>query len=33
MAGATERLAHVAEILPEICTLDCGSMNSVTATT
>jgi len=27
MAGATERLAHVAELLPEICTLDCGSMN------
>ena len=27
MAGAPERLAHVAELLPEICTLDCGSMN------
>lgn len=27
MAGATERLAHVAACLPEICTLDCGSMN------
>ena len=27
MAGAAERLAHVAELLPEICTLDCGSMN------
>jgi uncharacterized protein (DUF849 family) len=27
MAGATERLAHVAELLPEICTLDCGTMN------
>src|SRR3546814_19033192 len=27
MAGATERLAHVAQILPEICTLDCGTMN------
>ena len=27
MAGATERLAHVREILPEICTLDCGTMN------
>jgi uncharacterized protein (DUF849 family) len=27
LAGATERLAHVAELLPEICTLDCGSMN------
>jgi uncharacterized protein (DUF849 family) len=27
MAGAAERLAHVEELLPEICTLDCGSMN------
>lgn len=27
MAGATERLAHVRELLPEICTLDCGTMN------
>ena len=27
MAGATERMAHVVECLPEICTLDCGSMN------
>ena len=27
MASAEERLAHVAELLPEICTLDCGSMN------
>jgi 3-dehydrocarnitine:acetyl-CoA trimethylamine transferase len=27
LAGATERLEHVAELLPEICTLDCGSMN------
>jgi len=27
MAGATERLAHVNQLLPEICTLDCGSMN------
>ncbi|MDK3017050.1 BKACE family enzyme [Pseudodonghicola flavimaris] len=27
MAGATERLAHIRECLPEICTLDCGSMN------
>jgi uncharacterized protein (DUF849 family) len=27
MAGAEERLAHVVELLPEICTLDCGSMN------
>ena len=27
MAAAEERLAHVAELLPEICTLDCGTMN------
>jgi uncharacterized protein (DUF849 family) len=27
MAGADERLAHVADLLPEMCTLDCGSMN------
>ncbi|OJF95626.1 3-keto-5-aminohexanoate cleavage protein [Pararhizobium antarcticum] len=27
MAGATERVSHVAECLPEICTLDCGTMN------
>jgi len=27
LAGATERLAHVEALLPEICTLDCGSMN------
>jgi uncharacterized protein (DUF849 family) len=27
LAGATERLEHVAELLPEICTLDCGSLN------
>lgn len=27
MAGATERLDHVRQLLPEICTLDCGSMN------
>ncbi len=27
MVGATERLAHVRELLPEICTLDCGTMN------
>jgi uncharacterized protein (DUF849 family) len=27
MVGATERLAHVEELMPEICTLDCGSMN------
>ena len=27
MAGATERMVHIAECLPEICTLDCGTMN------
>lgn len=27
MAGATERMTHVRELLPEICTLDCGTMN------
>lgn len=27
MVGATERVSHVAECLPEICTLDCGTMN------
>jgi uncharacterized protein (DUF849 family) len=27
MVGATERLAHVEQLLPEICTLDCGTMN------
>ena len=27
MAGATERLFHVADCCPEICTLDCGTMN------
>jgi 3-dehydrocarnitine:acetyl-CoA trimethylamine transferase len=27
LAGATERLAHVELLVPEICTLDCGSMN------
>ncbi|WP_298847822.1 3-keto-5-aminohexanoate cleavage protein [uncultured Ruegeria sp.] len=27
LVGATERVAHVAECLPEICTLDCGTMN------
>ena len=27
IAGATERVAHVAECRPEICTLDCGTMN------
>ena len=27
MIGAEARLAHVAELRPEICTLDCGTMN------
>ncbi len=27
MAGASERLEHVRRLMPEICTLDCGSMN------
>ncbi len=27
MVGASERMAHIAECLPEICTLDCGTMN------
>ncbi len=27
LASAEERLAHVAELRPEICTLDCGTMN------
>jgi uncharacterized protein (DUF849 family) len=27
MIGAADRLAHVAELRPEICTLDCGTMN------
>ena len=27
MASAEERIAHIAECLPEICTLDCGTMN------
>ncbi|KJZ23896.1 3-keto-5-aminohexanoate cleavage protein [Tritonibacter mobilis] len=27
MIGASERVAHVADCLPEICTLDCGTMN------
>jgi uncharacterized protein (DUF849 family) len=27
IVGPTERLAHVAALLPEICTLDCGTMN------
>lgn len=27
MVGAEERLIHIADCLPEICTLDCGTMN------
>lgn len=27
LVGAEERLIHVAQLLPDICTLDCGSMN------
>ncbi len=27
MVGPAERLAHVDQLLPEICTLDCGTMN------
>ncbi|MEM6340520.1 MAG: 3-keto-5-aminohexanoate cleavage protein [Pseudomonadota bacterium] len=27
MVGAEERVTHIAECLPEICTLDCGTMN------
>jgi uncharacterized protein (DUF849 family) len=27
MVGAEERLVHVAELRPELCTLDCGTMN------
>ena len=27
MIGASERVAHVVECVPEICTLDCGTMN------
>ncbi|MEM6467172.1 MAG: 3-keto-5-aminohexanoate cleavage protein, partial [Pseudomonadota bacterium] len=27
MIGASARMAHIAECLPEICTLDCGTMN------
>ncbi len=27
MVGAEERLVHIRECLPEICTLDCGTMN------
>lgn len=27
MVGATERIAHIVECQPEICTLDCGTLN------
>jgi uncharacterized protein (DUF849 family) len=27
MVGPSERMSHVRELLPEICTLDCGTMN------
>jgi uncharacterized protein (DUF849 family) len=27
MAGAAERVEHISQCLPEICTLDCGTMN------
>lgn len=27
LVGASERIAHVVELRPEICTIDCGSMN------
>lgn len=27
MANAAERIAHIEQLLPEICTLDCGSIN------
>jgi len=27
MAGASERLRHVEQLLPDICTIDCGTMN------
>nr|WP_272211361.1 3-keto-5-aminohexanoate cleavage protein [Marinicella sp. W31]MDC2877252.1 3-keto-5-aminohexanoate cleavage protein [Marinicella sp. W31] len=27
MVGAAERVEHIAECLPELCTLDCGTMN------
>ena len=27
MIGASERLVHISQCLPEICTLDCGTMN------
>ncbi|MCK1266269.1 3-keto-5-aminohexanoate cleavage protein [Bradyrhizobium sp. 49] len=30
MVGALERLVHVEELRPEICTLDCGTMNFAT---
>ena len=32
MVGVEERLAHVAELRPEICSLDCGSLNFGDAT-
>ncbi len=32
LVGAKERLAHVAELRPEICTLDCGTINLSDAT-
>ncbi|MEO1330066.1 MAG: 3-keto-5-aminohexanoate cleavage protein [Pseudomonadota bacterium] len=31
LVGATERTQHIAECLPEICTLDCGTMNFAVA--
>lgn len=31
MLGALERLVHVEELRPEICTLDCGTMNFATS--
>jgi uncharacterized protein (DUF849 family) len=27
MTGAAERMAHIEALLPEMCTIDCGSMN------
>src|SRR5665647_1599019 len=33
LVGAKERLAHVAELRPEICTLDCGTINLSDSTT
>ena len=32
MVGASVRTEHVRELLPEICTLDCGTMNFLTVT-